>query len=129
MAREPYTYTGYNPVMKARTRRLRREMTPQERHLWYDFLRTYPVKVYRQRSIGFYIVDFYCSRARLVIELDGSQHFTTEGQVYDNIRSEDLQQYGLEVLRLSNHDIDRSFTEVCTYIDQRIKGELAKWED
>lgn len=61
--------------------------------------------------------------------LNGSQHYTTEGQVYDNIRSEDLQQYGLEVLRLSNHDIDRSFAEVCTYIDQRIKEELAKWED
>ena len=97
-------------------RSLRREMTPQERKLWYLFLRTYPVKFYKQRIIGSYIVDFYCASAKLVIEIDGSQHYDTPGQDYDEKRSAYLKQLGLQIVRYSNADINRRFTEVCTDI-------------
>ena len=93
-------------------RRLRREMTPQERKLWYLFLRKYPVKVYKQRIIGRFIVDFYCASAKLVIEIDGSQHYEPEGKAYDSERSEFLRTLGLEVLRFSNREVDRVFV-VC----------------
>ena len=80
-------------------RRLRREMTPHERKLWYLFLRKYPVKIYKQRIIGRFIVDFYCASAKLVIELDGSQHYEPQGMAYDSARSAFLTALGLEVLR------------------------------
>ena len=69
----------HNPKLSANARVLRKDMTPEERHLWYDFLRLYPVRFLRQKVIDAYIVDFYCSRARLVIELDGSQHYEEKG--------------------------------------------------
>ena len=122
-------YTGYNAELKGRSRQLRKNMTRQERHLWYDFLRDYPVKVYRQRSIDRFIVDFYCSRAHLVIELDGGQHYTSEGQAYDTERSAVLQNYNLAVIRVSNADVDQNFSGVCAFIDRRIKEELSRWED
>ena len=80
-------------------RRLRSEMTPHERKLWYLFLRKYPVKIYKQRIIGRFIVDFYCASAKLVIELDGSQHYEPQGMAYDSERSAFLTALGLEVLR------------------------------
>lgn len=123
------SFTGYDPRLKDRARELRRGMTRQEKHLWYDFLRDYPVKVYRQRSIDRFIVDFYCSRAHLVIELDGSQHFTPERQEYDRERSRILRQYGLEIIRFSNFEVDCKFRDVCARIDYKIKVGLAKWED
>ena len=104
-------------------------MTREERHLWYDFLRDYPVKVYRQRSVDWFIADFYCSRAHLVIEIDGGQHYTSEGQAYDTERSAVLQNYNLTVIRVSNADVDQNFSGVCAFIDRRIKEELSKWED
>ena len=122
-------YTGYNAELKGRSRQLRKNMTRQERHLWYDFLQDYPIKVYRQRSIDRFIVDFYCCRAHLVIELDGGQHYTPEGQAYDTERSAVLQNYNLTVIRVSNADIDQNFSGVCTFIDRRIKEELSKWDD
>ena len=105
-------------------RRLRREMTPHERKLWYLFLRKYPVKIYKQRIIGKFIVDFYCASAKLVIELDGSQHYEPQGMVYDSDRSEFLEALGLEVLRFSNREIDREFHGVCTQIDIAIQSRL-----
>jgi len=78
-------FTGYNSKMKETARSLRKNMTRQEKHLWYDFLRDYPVKWYRQRSVDRFIVDFFCFKARLVIELDGSQHYTEDGMEYDSI--------------------------------------------
>ena len=105
-------------------RRLRREMTPQERKLWYLFLRKYPVKIYKQRIIGRFIVDFYCASAKLVIELDGSQHYEPQGVAYDSERSEYLKALGLEVLRFSNREIDREFPGVCTQIDRTIQNRL-----
>ena len=105
-------------------RRLRREMTPHERKLWYLFLRKYPVKVYKQRIVGKYIVDFYCAPARLVIELDGSQHYESQTMAYDSERSAFLTELGLEVLRFSNRDVDRDFQGVCAQIDITIQKRL-----
>ena len=99
-------------------------MTPHERKLWYLFLRKYPVKIYKQRIIGRFIVDFYCASAKLVIELDGSQHYETQGAAYDFERSEFLQAHGLEVLRFSNREIDKDFRGVCEQIDLIIQKRL-----
>ena len=105
-------------------RRLRRELTPHERKLWYLFLRDYPVKIYKQRIIGSFIVDFYCASANLVIELDGTQHYELQGIHYDAERSHFLKSLGLEILRFSNRDIDRDFRGVCTQIDLTIQKKL-----
>ena len=105
-------------------RRLRREMTTHERKLWYLFLRKYPVKIYKQRIIGRFIVDFYCASARLVIELDGSQHYEPQSMAYDTERSTFLSVLGLEVLRFSNREIDRDFRGVCDQIDITIQNRL-----
>ena len=105
-------------------RRLRREMTPHERKLWYLFLRKYPIKIYKQRIIDRFIVDLYCASARLVIELDGTQHYETQGAAYDAERSQFLRALGLEVVRFSNRDIDRDFRGVCTQIDLIIQKRL-----
>ena len=98
-------------------RQLRREMTPHERKLWYLFLRKYPVKIYKQRIIGRFIVDFYCASARLVIEVNGFQHYEPQSMAYDVERSEFLSALGLEVLRFPNRDIDRDFRGVCEQIN------------
>ena len=108
----------------ANARRLRREMTPHERKLWYLFLRKYPVRIYKQRIIGRFIVDFYCASANLVIEVDGSQHYELQGMVYDAERSQFLTALGLEVLRFSNRDIDRDFRGVCEQIEITIQNRL-----
>ena len=105
-------------------RTLRREMTRHEKHLWYDFLQKYPMKIYKQRIIGNFIVDFYCAAARLVIEVDGRQHETPEGRHYDELRSAFLEEHGLKVIRFSNHDIDTNFMAVCNSIDQIIKENI-----
>ena len=102
-------------------RKLRREMTPHERKLWYLFLRSYPVKIYKQRIIGKYIVDFYCDSAKLVIEIDGTQHFEEAGQANDAARTAELERLGLRVVRYSNREIDREFSAVCEDIDRVIR--------
>ena len=107
--------------MLPRARELRRDMTPQERKLWYMFLRRYPVKIYKQRIIDSFIVDFYCASAKLVIELDGSQHYTEQGTAYDKQRSAILKSHGLKVLRFSNREVDKEFGAVCGMIDQMIR--------
>ena len=105
-------------------RRLRREMTPHERKLWYLFLRKYPVKIYKQRIIGRFIVDFYCASAKLIIEVDGSQHYEPQAMAYDAERSAFLSDLGLEALRFSNREIDRDFRGVCEQIDLTIQNRL-----
>ena len=102
-------------------RRLRKEMTPQELRLWYRFLRTYPVKIYKQRIIGNYIVDFYCASAKLIIEVDGSQHYEERGKEYDAERSAYFKSLGLTVIRYSNRDINCNFRAVCEQINQIIQ--------
>ena len=99
-------------------------MTPHERTFWYLFLRKYPVKIYKQRIIGRFIVDFYCASAKLVIEVDGSQHYEPQGMTYDAERSAFLSSLDLEVLRFSNRDIDREFHGVCEQIDITIQSRL-----
>ena len=105
---------------------LRRNMTRHEKHLWYDFLRKYPIKIYKQRIIDNYVADFYCHQARLVIELDGSQHYTLQGERRDAVRSDVLEKYGICVLRFSNMDIDRNFDGVCRTIDREIRSRLTE---
>ena len=106
-------------------RSLRQNMTKQEKHLWYDFLQNYPIKIYKQRIIDNYIVDFYCHQAKLVIEIDGAQHYTPDAKIYDQARTEVLERYGLLVLRFTNGDINERFDGVCYVIDKTIKERLA----
>lgn len=101
---------------------LRKNMTPWERKLWYDFLRTYPVRFQRQKAIGNYIADFYCAKARLVIELDGGGHYTVEQAEKDQIRTSAMEAMDLTVLRICNLDIDRNFDGVCQQIDVAVQN-------
>ena len=94
--------------------------------MWYDFLRTYPVKFLRQKVLGKYIVDFYCAQAKLVIELDGSQHYTEGGKKYDEERTAFLEGYGLKVVRILNADVICNFNGVCTYIDSLVRQSLSR---
>ena len=114
----------YNGEIIPFAKELRKNMTRQEKHLWYDFLADYPVRFQRQKTIDNFIADFYCHKARLVIELDGSQHYTPEGKSYDEARTEILERYGLQVLRFSNRDIDEKFEGVCCLIDKTIKERI-----
>ena len=99
-------------------------MTKEERRLWYDCLRTYPVRFLRQKVLGRYIVDFYCAEAKLVIELDGSQHFEKVELAKDAERTAFLARYGLSVLRIPNSEVNQNFRGVCEYIDNAVKQSL-----
>ncbi len=110
-----------NSSLSGNARRLRRNMTKEERRLWYDFLKSLPVTINRQKVIGHYIADFYCFSAKLVIELDGSQHFESRGLESDTARDAYLRSLGLEVLRYSNADISGNFRGVCEDIARRIE--------
>ena len=109
-------------TIQERAKALRKNMTVHERRLWYTFLSQYPVKFTRQYIVGKYILDFYCYSRKLAIEIDGSQHFSQEGQAYDQERSVFLNQRGITVLRFSNYDIDHSFSNVCEAIDIAVRG-------
>ena len=119
-------FTGYNKNLKKASQELRKGMTPQEKHLWYDFLKNYPVQFYRQRPIYKFIADFYCAKAKLVIEIDGSQHYSEEGLEYDKLRSEIINKYGVEVIRFSNYDIDNNFEGVCMTIDKTVSERMGE---
>ncbi len=101
-------------------------MTKEERHLWYDYLRTYPIRFLRQKVIDQYIADFYCHDARLVIELDGSQHYESNSLLRDAIRTEHMGNRGLTVLRIPNNAVNNNFRGVCEYIDEQVKTLLEK---
>ena len=116
----------HNKEIVPTAKMLRKNMTKEEKHLWYDFLRTYPNRFIRQKIIGQYIVDFYCASANLVVELDGSGHYTREGIEYDNQRTEFLEEYGLKVVRVPNTEINTNFREVCEYIDSIVKQSLSQ---
>ena len=105
-------------------RNLRKNQTPEEARLWYQFLRKYPVRIHRQYVIGSYIVDFYCHKAKLVIELDGSQHCEPENAEYDRKRTEYLKKEGLFVMRISNRDVNEQFRNVCEAIDSAVTCRL-----
>ena len=110
----------HNPKLRPFAQSLRREMTKEERHLWYDFLRQLHVSFNRQKVIGPYIVDFYCARAKLILEIDGSQHYTEDGEAYDSERTAILESFGYKVLRISNEDVNRNFSGVCEKIDREV---------
>ena len=104
---------------------LRKNMTPWERKLWYCFLKEYPVRFQRQKCIDNYIVDFYCFRAKIIVELDGGGHYNLISQQKDNQRTKVLEQYGLKVIRFCNLDIDKNFYGVCTVIDEEVKKRIS----
>ena len=110
-----------NPKLTHFSKELRKKMTPEERHLWYDFLKKLPVTINRQKVIGPYIVDFYCAAASLVIELDGSQHREEEGLQADHIRDEYLNSLNILVLRYSNDSVHKNFYGVCADIQRHIQ--------
>ena len=116
----------HNKQLVPLAKQLRKEMTKEERHLWYDFLRAYPVRFSRQKVLGRYIADFYSAEAKIVIELDGSQHYEDVNAEKDAERTAFLKGYGLTVIRIPNNDISRNFRGVCEYIDIAVKQSLSQ---
>lgn len=114
----------YKKVLIPRAKELRKNATRQENHLWYDFLRSYPIRFQRQKAIGGFIADFYCHAAKMVIEIDGSQHTTEQGMTHDKERTAALEKCGLKVIRFSNLDVDKNFTAVCETIDKEVQDRM-----
>ena len=108
-------------ALKTNAQTLRKTATPQENKLWYQFLRTYPVKFRRQVTFECYIVDFYCPTEKLVVELDGSQHYSEAAQQYDAYRTKVIEHFGCKVVRYPNSDVDLHFYEVCEAIDYEVR--------
>ena len=113
---------AYNKVNIPLAKALRKNMTPWERKLWYDFLREYPIRFQRQKALGNYIADFYCAKARLVVELDGGGHYAAEQIEKDELRTKELEAMNLTVLRICNLDVDLNFDGVCEQIDFTVKN-------
>ena len=118
-------HSKHNKQLVPLARQLRKEMTKEEQHIWYDFLRTYPVRFSRQKVLGKYIADFYSAEAKLVIELDGSQHYEDVNAEKDAERTAFLKAYGLTVIRIPNNEVNRNFRGVCAYIDAAVKQSLS----
>ena len=121
MMNENIMIIPYKNNLTKNARELRKNATKQENHLWYDFLSTYKIKFRRQRPIGGFIADFYCEEAKLVIELDGSQHYTDDVKKYDDERSAFFEKYDIKVLRFANNEINENFEGVCILIDKEVK--------
>lgn len=118
----------YNKDLIPFAKTLRKNMTKEEKHLWYDYLREHPARFTKQKVLGKYIADFYSAKAKLVIEIDGSQHNTLEAREYDSRRTEYLEQFGIRVIRYTNQEINKKFREVCRSID-RYSGFSYQYED
>ena len=116
----------YNENNIALARNLRQNATPQENHLWYDFLSKYKIRFQRQKTIDNFIADFYCHKAKLVIEIDGSQHYDTAGKQKDEFRTEILEGYDLKVIRFTNVQVNTNFRGVCEYIDIVVTAALSE---
>ena len=114
----------HNAALTANAKVLRKNMTKEERHLWYDFLRGYPIRFLRQKVIDQYIVDFYCHEARLIVELEGSQHYDSNVQEKDAERTRVLESRGLTVIRIPNNEVNQNFRGVCEYIDHLVQTRL-----
>ena len=114
----------YNKSNIPLAQKLRKSMTPWERKLWYEFLSQYPVRFQRQKAIGDYIVDFYCAKARLVVELDGGGHYLEDQTAADALRTQALEQMGLRVVRICNLDIDKNFRGVCEFLNMLVQDSL-----
>lgn len=115
-------YIPYNTALKERARELRNNLTAAERKLWFDFLRSHPLRWLRQKPLGNYIVDFYCSEKQVVIEVDGDSHFSDDAQEYDAQRTAFLNSYGLRVIRFTNSDVHERFEAVCEAIETCCAG-------
>ena len=116
----------HNQQLVPFAKQLRKEMTKEERHLWYDFLHAYPVRFSRQKVLGKYIADFYSAEAKLVIELDGSQHYEDVNTEKDAERTAFLEGYGLTIIRIPNNEVSRNFRSVCEYIDAAVRQSLSQ---
>ena len=116
----------HNKQLVPLAKQLRKEMTKEERHLWYDFLRSYPIRFSRQKVLGKYIADFYSAEAKLVIELDGSQHYDEAEAEKDAERTAFLENYGLCVIRIPNNEVKQNFYGVCEHIDAVVKQSLSQ---
>ena len=116
----------HNKSIVSVAKNLRNNMTKEERHLWYDFLRNYEIKFSRQKVLGKYIADFYSPQAKLVIELDGGQHYEENQTKKDANRTAYLEQYGLKVIRIPNNYITQNFNGVCEYIDSIVKQSFSQ---
>ena len=116
----------HNKSIVPTAKMLRKNMTKEEKHLWYDFLRRHPLRFSRQKVLGKYIADFYCAKAKLIIELDGSGHYTEAGKLYDEERTAFLEEYGLTVIRIPNSSIHKNFRGVCDYIDLIVEKLLSQ---
>ena len=114
----------HNASLTPKAKELRKNMTPAERKLWYCFLRTYPVRILRQKVIGNYIVDFYCAKVKLAIELDGEHHYCTEFIEADKKRTEEIKSFGVDVIRFQNNEVYNEFEAICNEIDLEIKARL-----
>ncbi len=115
---------AYNKKNITLAKNLRKKATPQENHLWYRFFAKYEIRVQRQKAIGDFIADVYCHKAKLIIEIDGAQHYTEYGTQKDNLRTETLEKYNLKVIRFTNQQIDTDFQGVCEYIDAAVQASL-----
>ena len=104
-------------------------MTKEERRLWYEYLRDYPVRFYRQKVLGRYIVDFYCAKAKLVVEVDGSQHYDESQMRYDQERTAWLEELDLLVIRIPNNEVNENLSGVCEYIDRIVKMRLREMSE
>ena len=116
----------HNKQLVPLAKQLRKETTKEERHLWYDFLRTHPVRFSRQKVLGKYIADFYSADAKLVIELDGSQHYEDIHAEKDAERTAFLEGYGLTVIRIPNNEVTGNFRGACEYIDAVLRQSLSQ---
>ena len=114
----------HNSKLTPRAQKLRKNMTKEERRLWYEYLHDYPCRFRRQVTFGSYIVDFYCAAAKLAVELDGSQHCEPSELLYDERRTAYLNSLGIYVLRISNLDVLRNLRGVCQQIDLVISERL-----
>ena len=120
---------NYNKANIPLAKQLRKNMTPWERKLWYEFLSTYPIRFQRQKAIGNYIADFYCASLHLVLELDGGGHYCDEQAAKDEKRTKDLENMGFSVVRICNLDVENNFYGVCEFIDLTIKNSLPQSAD
>ena len=116
----------HNSKLTKHAQNLRKNMTKEERRLWYEYLHDYPLRFRRQVTFGNYIVDFYCSAARLAVELDGSQHYEPAEQYYDERRTAYLNSLGIYVLRISNLDVLNNLRGVCQQIDITVCDRMKK---
>ncbi len=116
----------HNKQLVPLAKHLRKNMTKEERHLWYDFLRNHSVRFSRQKILGKYIADFYSAEANLVIEIDGSQHYEDSVVMQDAERTAFIEAYGLKVIRIPNNEISKNFRGVCEYIDTEVKQSLSQ---